>query len=146
VTKVESMLAEILRRMGLEIETRVRAEGGGTVVELAGPDRGLLTRREAELLGALQLVLNRMSRRAFPGAGRIDLLCNGHRTRRDDDVVELVRELAERVARTGQPKRLHPMNAYERRLVHLTVRKYPGLGSRSEGEGPLKQVRIFRQR
>ena len=36
------------------------------------------------------------------------------------------------------------MNAYERRLVHLTVRKYTALDSRSEGGGATKRVRIFR--
>ena len=42
-------------------------------------------------------------------------------------------------------KHLHPMNAYERRLVHITIRKYRDLGSRSEGDGALKKVRIYKQ-
>ena len=37
------------------------------------------------------------------------------------------------------------MNAYERRLVHLTVREFEQLGSRSEGQGHLKRVKIYRQ-
>jgi hypothetical protein len=35
------------------------------------------------------------------------------------------------------------MNAYERRLVHLTVREYDDLDSRSEGSGHLKRVKIY---
>ena len=37
------------------------------------------------------------------------------------------------------------MNAYERRLVHLTVREFDELGSESEGNGHLKRVKIYKQ-
>jgi spoIIIJ-associated protein len=101
--------------------------------------------KDGELLSALQFLLNRMARRTWPDAGRIRLSCDGHRKRRDDDLVELTREVAQQVGRTGRTKRLHPMNAYERRLVHLTVREFEQLGSRSEGNGHLKRVKIFKQ-
>jgi len=45
--------------------------------------------KDAELLSALQFVLNRMSRRTWPGVPRIDLECNGGASRRDEDVVAL---------------------------------------------------------
>ena len=94
----------------------------------------------------MQFLLNRMARRAWPGAGRIHLTCDGTRRRRDEDVVDLVHEVAQQVSRTGQSKRLHPMNSYERRLVHLTVRKLDGVASRSEGDGYLKKVKIYKPR
>ena len=74
------------------------------------------------------------------------LTCDGERSaRRDDELVQQTREVAEEVRRTGRAKRLAPMNAYERRLVHLTVREFERLGSRSEGNGHLKRVKVFRQ-
>ena len=86
-----------------------------------------------------------MARRAWPEAGRIHLACDGHHKERDDDLVDLTREVAQQVTSTGRTKRLHPMNAYERRLVHLTVREFEQLGSRSEGSGHLKRVKIYLQ-
>ena len=71
----------------------------------------------------------------FAGSNYLDLA-------RHDEVVELVREVASQVKRTGQAKRLHPMNPYERRLAHLTVRDYSGLVSRSEGGGFRKKITI----
>ena len=50
--------------------------------------------------------------------------------------------MAQQVSSTGRTKKLHPMNAYERRLVHLTVRDFPGLSSSSDGRGAMKRVRI----
>ncbi len=140
---------ETVRKMlalsGLELEANGQGVTGGVSIDLSGADQKLLLQRDAELLSALQFLLNRMGRRAWPDTGRIQLSTDGQGARRDDDVVEMVREIAKQVTRTGKPKRLHPMNAYERRLVHLTIRGMNGVASRSEGNGHLKRVRIFRQ-
>ena len=92
--------------------------------------------------GVLQLVLNRMARRAWPEVGRIHLTTNGDLKSRDTRLVEMTHGAAEEVAKTGRTKKLRPMNAYERRLVHLTIREYSGLTSSSDGEGAVKRVRI----
>ena len=102
--------------------------------------------QDAEPISAFQFLLNRMSRRAFPDAGRIHVYCNGHRETRDEDVILLAQQTAEEVLEGGQPIRLRPMNSYERRLVHVTVRKMRGVDSRSEGDGAMKRVRVFKRR
>lgn len=131
--------------MGMEVEVLAVGSDNGVAIELDGKDRRLLTQKDGELINALQFLINRMARRAWPEVARIHLTCDGHRKERDDDLVELTREVAQQVKRTGRAKRLHPMNAYERRLVHLTVREFEKLGSRSEGNGHLKRVKIYRQ-
>lgn len=143
---VARVLQRILHLMGLEIEARGAAADGAVAIELDGPDREALTKKDGDLLQALQFLMNRMARRSWPEAGPIRLSCNGGQPdRRDDELVEQAREVADQVRRTGRTQRLPPMNAYERRLVHLTVREYERLGSRSEGNGPLKRVKIFKQ-
>jgi spoIIIJ-associated protein len=139
VETVERMLA----LMKLRATARARARrDSGLGIELSGADRELLTRKDAELLSALQFLLNRMGRRAWPELGRIHVSCEG-KQRSDEEVERLAEQAAREVARTGRPKRLPPMNAYERRLAHVTVRNFEGLGSRSVGDGLLKRVRIF---
>jgi len=142
---VERTLQQMLEMMGMEVQATAVGSDNGVTIELDGKDRKLLTQKDGELLNALQFLLNRMARRSWPEAGRIHLTCDGHRKKRDEDLVELTREVAQQVKRTGRTKRLHPMNAYERRLVHLTVREFDKLGSRSEGNGHLKRVKIYRQ-
>jgi spoIIIJ-associated protein len=144
-TEIEGTLQRMLELMGLEVTATAVGSDNGVAIELDGEDRKLLTQKDGELINALQFLMNRMARRAWPEAGRIHLSCDGHRKRRDDDLVELTREVSQQVERTGKTKRLHPMNAYERRLVHLTVREFEQLGSRSEGNGHLKRVKIYRQ-
>jgi len=142
--EVEGTVQKMLELMGLEIRALAVGSDNGVAIELDGKDRKLLTQKDGELIHAMQFVINRMARRAWPDAGRIHLSCDGHRRERDEELVELTREVAQQVGRTGKAKRLHPMNAYERRLVHLTVREYEDLGSRSEGSGHLKRVKIYR--
>jgi spoIIIJ-associated protein len=143
--EVEGTLQQMLEMMGMDVKAVAVGSDDGVAIELGGKDRKLLTQKDGELIHALQFLVNRMARRAWPEAGRIHLTCDGHRKRRDDDLVELTREVSQQVKRTGRTKRLHPMNAYERRLVHLTVREFDQLGSRSEGNGHLKRVKIYRQ-
>lgn len=144
--EARATVQRMLELMGLDVRASVKATAQGLGLQLDGPDRKALSEKDGELLSALQFLLNRMSRRAWPGVGRIHLYCDGRRETRDEDLIELARNAARQVARTGRPKRLRSMNAYERRLVHMTVREMRGMGSRSEGDGYLKRVRIFKQK
>jgi spoIIIJ-associated protein len=137
---VRETLERMFSLMGVHLQVRTRAAGANLRVQLSGPDRKLLLQKDAQLLSAVAFLLNRMARRAWPEVGRIQVQCDGQRSRRDEDLVALVREVASQVARTGRAKELHPMNPYERRLVHITVRDFPELTSRSEGDGFLKRI------
>jgi spoIIIJ-associated protein len=141
-SSVEETLRQMLDLMGLDLEARIEAEGDAVRVLLTGADRRVLLQKDGELVNALQFLLNRMARRAWPDVAHVLVSCEGFRDRREEDLVELVREVARQVARTGHPKKLHSMNPYERRLVHLTVREFPDLTSRSAGDGFLKQVTV----
>jgi spoIIIJ-associated protein len=139
---VEETLGQMLALTGLALEARTETDGDAVKVFLSGPDRKLLLQKDGELMNALQFLLSRMARRAWPGVAHVVVACEGFRDHREDDLVELVREVARQVARTGHPKKLHSMNPYERRLVHITVREFPELTSRSAGDGFLKQVTV----
>jgi len=135
-------LRDIIEKMGFELRVEEARRDGTLELTLDGPDRKRLTARDGELLSAVEFVLNRMGRRAWPDEPVVHLVCRGFRSERDDELVEIVREAAEQVARSGQPRRLHAMNPYERRVVHMTVRELPGLTTVSEGDGFLKRVRV----
>jgi spoIIIJ-associated protein len=141
---VEDTVRRMLAMMGLELVARAEAAGDAVRVILDGADRHLLAQKDGELLNALQFLLNRMGRRAWPAVSHLVLECEGFQGRREEDLINLTREVARQVARTGRPKKLHSMNPYERRLVHITVREFPELTSRSAGDGFLKQITVAR--
>lgn len=135
-------LARMIALMGLDLGLEEIARDGSIEIRLDGPDRKRLTARDGELIDALEFVLNRMGRRAWPDEPPVHLVCSGFTSERDGELIEMVREVASRVARTGTPARLAPMNPYERRIAHVTVREFPGLTTVSEGDGFLKRVRV----
>ncbi len=139
---LEETVREMVRLMGLDLEVRAEGAEDAAKVVLDGHDRKALVEAEGELAGALQFLLNRMARRAWPGVGHVVVECEGFHDRREEDLVRLAREVARQVVRTGRPKKLHAMNPYERRVVHLTVREFPELRSQSAGDGFLTQITV----
>jgi spoIIIJ-associated protein len=139
---VEETVQRMVELIGLDIEIQPDEQAGGVGLKLDGEDRATLLARDAELLSSMQFILNRMSRRTWPEVSRVQLSCDGHSEPRDEELVKLARKAAEQVASSGKTRKLQPMNAYERRLVHLAVREFPGLSSSSDGDGPMKRVRI----
>lgn len=143
VQKVTATLTQMVELMDLELAIEGRAERGCVAISLEGGDQLQLSDNNSELILAMQFLLNRMARRSWPDAGRIKLFTAGETEEpRDDELVALTREIADQVAETGNTLKMKPMNAYERRLVHLTVREYAGLSSNSDGRGAMKRVRI----
>jgi len=135
-------LRNIIAKMGFDLRVEEARRDGTLELTLDGADRERLTARDGELLAAIEFVLNRMGRRTWPDEPSVRLVCRGFRSERDDELVEMVREAAAQVTRSGLPLRLRAMNPYERRVVHMTVRELPGLTTVSEGDGFLKRVRV----
>jgi len=135
-------LRDIIAKMGFDLRIDEGRQDGTLELTLDGPDRKRLTAKDGELLAALEFVLHRMGRRGWPDEPPVRVACRGFRSERDDELVDMVREAAAQVARSGLPHRLQAMNPYQRRVVHMTVREHPGLTTVSEGDGFLKRVRV----
>ena len=71
---------------------------------------------------------------------------DGLRTKLRAGVHQAIREnqrVAERVAREGRAQALEPMPPYERRIVHMALRKDPNVTTQSVGEGERRKVTII---
>ena len=55
---------------------------------------------------------------------------------------EMAKFLAEKAKTSGIEQSIGPLNAYERRLVHLAVAEIPGVTSESIGDAAVKTVTI----
>src|SRR5256885_12235059 len=68
------------------------------------------------------------------------------RSRREETVKEMALRLADRVRRTGERVMMDPMQSYERRIVHITLEKEPGIRTESQGEEPNRRGRVVPDR
>ncbi len=117
-------------------------DSGKTVLSFSAGDAGsLLIGRDGKNLDALQHVLSKaMMHRGFDHKVVLDI--EEYRMRREDRIRAQAREACFRVIDDGRPLTIGPMNSYERRLVHIEVRKHDELTSRSVGRGKLKKLEI----
>lgn len=149
--RIESMLADILRHGRFQLQYSIRkgkavAEGMEApefVVDLSGADAELLLERHASLLDALEYVVLKAARLDEDLFGRITFDCQDWRWLRAQELQLSARVAAERVLETGDPFALSPMNARERRIVHLALRDAAGIRTASEGFGPERHVVIL---
>jgi spoIIIJ-associated protein len=117
-------------------------EGDRAVVSVVGATLSELVGRRGEVLEALQELTRLAVHQQTGNRTRMMLDVGGYRQRRRAELAEAGQDAAEEVRRTGQPKKLWPMNPFERKVVHDAVAA-AGLRSESEGEEPERRVVVM---
>jgi spoIIIJ-associated protein len=67
----------------------------------------------------------------------------GYRLRRERQLRQLARRLADQVIQTGRRQVLEAMPANERRIIHLELRYHPFVTTTSIGEEPNRRATII---
>jgi spoIIIJ-associated protein len=117
-------------------------EGDRAFVSVVGATLDELVGQRGEVLEALQELTRLAVHRQTGTRTRMMLDVGGYRQRRRTELAETGRDAAAEVKRTGEPKRLWPMNPFERKIVHDAVAE-AGLRSESEGEEPDRRVVVL---
>jgi spoIIIJ-associated protein len=111
---------------------------GGKLSDLIGPDGATLE--------ALQELTRLAVAQSTGVRSRLMLDIGEFRARRRADLTALAGDVAHRVASSGQPERLSPMNPFERKVVHDVIAGVSGVHSESEGEEPNRRVVVLPDR
>ena len=113
------------------------------LIEISGNDLSILIGRRAETLNSLQyvtsLILNQQIGHWMP----LMIDVQGYRFRRERQLRQLARRLADQVVQTGRKQVLEPMPANERRLIHLELRYHPFVTTESVGDEPNRRTTII---
>jgi spoIIIJ-associated protein len=117
-------------------------EGDRAVVSVVGATLDELVGDDGQVLEALQELTRLAVHRQTGVRARLMLDIGGYRARRRAELADYGREVAEEVARSGEPKTLEAMSPFERKIVHDAVAA-AGQRSESEGEEPNRRVVIF---
>jgi len=140
----------LISRMHLEgsLETRwVDAEDDRemrhVMVDIHGPDLGLMVSRRGEALSALQYLIRLILTRRLGVSLPVVVDIDGYREKREQQLRRMARRAADQAQERGRTVILEPMPANERRVVHLTLRDFPGVLTESTGEGQSRKVMIL---
>ena len=103
----------------------------------------ILIGKKGKNLDALQLLLNIYAGRLGKDEIRIILDTENYRIRREESLVRLAYNVAEKVRENRGSVLLEPMNPFDRWLIHTTLNDINDVETKSEGDGLYKQVRVF---
>ena len=141
-------VAELLEKMKVPARVEVRfgdpdEEGQRPVlVDIHGDDLGVLIGRRAEILNALQYIVNLIVSKQVAHWVQVVVDVEGYRLRRERQLRQMANRMADQAIKTGRRQVLEPMPASERRLVHLELRDHPKVATQSIGEEPARKVTI----
>jgi spoIIIJ-associated protein len=111
-------------------------------VDIHGNDLGVLIGRRAEILNALQYIVNLIVSKQVAHWAQVIVDVEGYRSRRERQLRQMARRMADQAIKTGRRQVLEPMAASERRIVHLELRDHPNVTTQSIGEEPGRKVTI----
>ncbi len=113
------------------------------LVEVTGNDLSVLIGRRSETLNALQYIASLILCEKAGEWVPLNLDVQGYRLRRERQLRQLARRLADQVIQTGRRQVLEPMPANERRIIHLELRYHPFVTTTSIGEEPNRKTTII---
>lgn len=145
--KVADVAVEYLRELlGFFGETQCSideydGDNGELILDVNGGDLAVLIGRHGRTLDSLQMVLSSLMSSTLKFYYPLVVDIEGYKTRRKSKVQGLAKAAASRARKQGRVA-MAPMNAYERRLVHLALIDDDTVTTHSEGEDPNRRVVI----
>jgi spoIIIJ-associated protein len=115
-------------------------QNGRPMVEVVGGRLQSLVGARGATLEALQELSRLAVYRQTGSPSRLLLDVGGFRAGRRRELVAVAKNAAERVKQYGEPVRLEPMSAFERKCVHDVINATAGVESESEGVEPSRRI------
>ena len=144
----KSLLESLLNNLGFEATIEEKEKDGVKVFDLqTSNDSGRLIGRKGQTLMDLQYILNRMLFQNNENAEKVQIDVAGYRCSEQDKLAEKALKSAEQVRRWGDIVELEPMNSYDRRIIHNTLKDDPDVETQSvEVDGTHDKAIILRQK
>ena len=148
--KALRIVKTLLRKMGITAKVTARImepeddhDQPLVLVEIAGKDLSILIGRKAETLNSLQYITSLLLNQHIGKWMPLVIDVQGYRFRRERQLRQLARRMADQVVATGRKQVLEPMPANERRIIHIELRYHPFVTTESVGEEPKRKTTIF---
>jgi spoIIIJ-associated protein len=145
-SRLIDFVKSVTSAMGVSLEATVEDTPDGPRVNLSGEESDVLLSHKAEGLHALQHITSVIFRDELPDHQRVVVDCMSYRRDKDAELRQMALFLGERAKRSGLEQKLGPLNAYERRIVHMAVAEQGLAETESIGDAAVKTVIITAKR
>jgi len=143
----KEILDTMLGYLGFVADIQEVETDSGRQLQVFTAESEALIGHDGETLEDLQFLLNRILQAQDRNALRVQVDVGHWRAMRDDKLRQRVRQMADTVRISGRPVKLEPMNSYDRRIVHNTLKEDPDVMSFSPNDDArIKRITLQRRR
>jgi spoIIIJ-associated protein len=141
----ETILKEMLSRMEIDGEVESSYIDGSTHLNIVTDSPALLIGKHGQTLDAIERLLNCIVNKASLVKRRVFVNTEGYRERREERLVEMAHQVAEKVRYTDREVVLAPMSARDRRIIHVALKEDEIVSTYSQGEGEMRRIVVTTQ-
>lgn len=138
----KDFLTRVFKAMDVDVIIETMMNEERILLTMHGKGLGLLIGKHGQTLDALQYLTNLVSGKLYHHHYFVMLDVEGYRERRRGTLEALARRCADKARRTGEPVKLEPMPAGERKIIHLALQDQKDIDTESQGEVPYRSVVI----
>ena len=136
---LEKIINEITEDTTIEIE----AQSDRILYKVDGGNSALLIGKRGQTLEAIQYLVEKIVNKQSDTRIRVLVDVKGYLGTRKASLKKLALRMAEKARKNNKPVTVGQMNAYDRRIVHMTLKENPEVRTQSMGEGYYRKLVIF---
>lgn len=142
----KEFLLGMFGKMGLSVQIEKFATKDKITFQIHGDELGILIGKHGQTLDAIQYLTNLVANKEVRRRCQIVVDVENYRSRREETLIQLAHRLGAKVRRTRQKIALEPMNAFERKIIHLALQNEKNIKTDSEGQEPYRHIVIYYKR
>lgn len=137
-----AFLGPIFDALEVDAVVQVSEEDNTIRFDASGERAGILIGRHGETLNAIQFLMSLVVNANIESHKGVIFDVENYRERQVEKLEALALRMADKCRKTHRRVTLNPMNAAERRIIHITLEKQKGVTSYSEGNEPNRRIVI----
>ena len=134
---------EIFKTMSIDAEMSVKNGSDQCWINVKVGEPGILIGKRGQTLEAIQYLVDKVVNKQCGKGNRIIFDVEGYVESRKTELKDLASRLASKAVKTGKPSTMTRMNAHDRRIVHVTLKKNRSVRTQSVGDGYYRKLIIF---
>jgi len=138
-----NVLQRIIDFITTDASISIERSSDNVCFNITGGTPALLIGKHGQTLEAMQHLTEKAINSNIKQRIRIRVDVEGYLEARRASLKKLAKRLSEKVKSTGKPVNIGQMNAYDRRIVHITLKNDANVTVKSIGDGFIKKMMMF---
>ncbi len=138
--KAIKYLKDILKALKVKASIEKDDSEEDIVYNIEGEDLGIVIGKDGTTLSSIGFLINIIVNRGEEEYARINIDAEGYNKKKKLKLEQFAVETAGQVEKENEPVTLRPMNPFERRVIHLTLRENTAVQTESHGEDPERYI------